>query len=431
MSFPFHYQDTSDFCGPACLQMALENEGIPIAEMVQAALHSDIVQGTQLPPGAFYSAPDGVMNAANKRFQDKGHPLRYRVFEPTNPPGSQRDQEMTEEILAGLTGPKAPVFTLVQSGGHWITLHESQMRRGVRYFYARWPIFPHPGSVNLIHDTGCSLCGESPSTRLAEEELYDTLLPITDPGNGHWKGRTLLLSPFMQTAPAPPPPAPLAPVPAAPALPAAPPETAPGAVLGGASDGPPPGGVPKSTEATPRPGGAEKATVFADEERELRELLLDELTDLDELFEVHKGKLATATVGTPLCVHRRDRPGTHYYIVPVFCGEDHPCLLAQVTPCRRRLLRVEAKGAAPNPLWVYVLMVEDDLARQLAKSVTAATDGEYRLTGCLTWQPCDQSRTPFQPFHELTGPDGKPAWLDVYGQIHKELTDRRATANTA
>ena len=438
--FPFHFQDTSDYCGPTCLQMALENEGIPIGEMRQSALMSDINTGSLASRGAFVSPPDGVMNAANQRLRGKGISLRYRIFEPSAPRGSRRDQEMTDEILDGLTGSNAPVFTLVQSGGHWVLIFLSRLRRGIRYFYVRWPVFPHPGRVSLQHNNGCSLCPASSTTVLAAEELFDTLLPIFDRANGHWNGRTLLLLPVMQNDAAPHPPAPPVDGGAAPA------GNSPGPVLGGASGGPPPnpeegtqaacpteepGGKNPSgaAAAAPRPGGADTAVVSADEEKELRELFQDELRDLDELFEVHKGRLATATVGPPLCVYHLARPGSYYYLVPVFSGEDRPFLLAMVSPCRRRLLRIETvdekEGQTTNSFWVYVLLVDEDLTRLLSKSVKTATDGEFRLTGRLFWQPCDQSRSPFQPFHELSGPGGEPAWLDVFGHIHHELTDNR------
>ena len=436
--FPFHFQDTADYCGPACLQMTLENEGIPIGEMIQSALMGEINSGSLASRGAFVSPPDGMMNAANLRLQSKGNPLRYRVFEPASPPGNARDQELTDEILDGLTGPKAPVFTLVQSGGHWVLIFTSRIRRGVRYFYVRWPVFPHPGNVSLLHNTGCSLCGASSTTVLAGEELFDTLLAITDQANGYWNGRTLLLLPVMQNDAAPHPPAPPVDGGAAPA------GNSPGPVLGGASGGAPAAVSPRDeparkslsepTPPVPRPNGAESAEVSADEEKELRELFQDELRDLDELFEVHKGRLATATIGTPLCVYRLDRPGSYYYLVPVLSGGDRPFLLAMVSPTRRQLLRIEAaderEGGTTNPIWVYVLLVKVDLTNQLSKPVGFAMDGEFHLSRRLVWQPCDQSRTPFQPFHELVGPGEEKAWLDVFGKIHHELTDKRNAATT-
>ena len=433
--FPFHFQDSKDFCGPTCLVMMLqsqmESRNLPFDFPRQSTLLNLIKSKCQTDCSYFISSPEGLEAVANDQLQLRGATdLTYSIYPPQIAGGGAPD--FAAEIRACLDHTGAPVFALIESGGHWVLLYG----RAEGFFNVRWPTpFSDSDDALRVHDSGCTLCPETADGVMSESAFLSYLLPVLNATAGRWISQTVLLTP--RTAAfggAPPGPAavPAGPAQSTPPTPPmeAPPEESAAEGTAGAEGAP----AQAQAETIPQAPEVQRAPAAPLPPDEALNLVRIHLPKFGRLFKHHSGRLPDAVIGPPILVEHIDSPERAYYIVPVIPkggvpGKARPIILAQVSAYgRQELERAEAATAKgsdfSSPLWVFGLMAADLLKDKLAISIEKSDGRQLTPTGRLVWKSCSESPSPFQPFHELT--DGENIlWMDVFGSVHKTLTSTK------
>jgi hypothetical protein len=115
-------------------------------------------------------------------------------------------------------------------------------------------------------------------------------------------------------------------------------------------------------------------------------------------------------VGTPVLVERLDAPGQPYYLVP-WCKVQGVALVVQIDAGSGALASMTVL-----PVPVKHLVMSPQEARALV-----AERMEGVGTARLVWQPCRESASPLQPFHEVQVPSGL-AYVTTDGSVHRQLT---------
>lgn len=410
--FPFHYQDCSNFCGPACLQLVLQHFGAPIEQLIQSALLLKIQNECRTGCGYFISSPEGLAEASNLTLAEHVAPagVTYQVFSTGTAQPSDFDA-CVREIESAIDVTHAPVFALVQSGGHWIVIHGWSPGPPERTFFVRWPAHVRSFCAHgFVHDAACGACGQATDELLTETELRDTLLPILDRGAESWEGEMVLVVPRAEGVPH--------------GAPAAPGGLRVRTDTDGATDGLAPGeeegdGLEMDAASKLRP--EEKAAAVVDRNRGF----------LADQFPHHRTRLEHAAYSAPLLVERMGKPGGSYWLVPIaeIAGKP-PFMMAMVDATagklRRAMATVLAGSGTSTPPWVHQVIKAKAIVKMDGDGSKLAATHNLTATGRLVWQHCAESTTPFQPFVLLKTEKGEDRFLDVFGTIHKCLHTRGA-----
>jgi hypothetical protein len=385
----YHQQDTDYYCGAACAQMVLEQCGAGLLD--QDDLYADNNSHSTTESG-WASGPDGLNWTMNHRQSG-----RFFVLDALS-----SEDAISRMICWTVHHYKVAPIALVYGYQHWITVHGYQASAAptssldttytIQAFIVNnpWPPTPMPGPPPP--HSGGDVCGTGGVRGVLDEHITYTQWKntyMTGVPAGHWKGLYVAVC-----DPDPP---------------------APDGERFGHQEPPPFDGT---------------SIIPPDAVRDLGLRAVDEwsLTERPGWREA----LAAGDFVAPVLVHRLDRPGQAYWVLPVSVGREQPAALAFDARHGSYL----QSGIVPT-LEASALQLPPDhrrLSKLLdGKAVSLGPDaGQLRIDRSLlcicdtyVWQPCRESLSPLWPFRLATY-GGTQVYVRADGAVfgHLTTTDR-------
>lgn len=418
----YHQQDTSYYCGPATAQMILHAPPVSVGYIDQDDLYDKIHNTYNTPdPGANWATnPDGlegVLNfykSLNPTFDSANH---FVVF------SKDTENEASRKIVDTLKHFNVATGTLVFAGGHWIAVRgvqtDSDPNGGSYSIDGFWVNNPWPPTPSLYDPTlapppphsdtdpcGTGLPVNGYSTGIADEYIsysdwQSTYLTAVSVGT-NW------LNKYVSVCDPKPPKV--------------------GELI--------PRGIKLKSDGI-RILDDETATKFSLEGFE--EHMLKKYELYAEAFEKSKPS-------RPELVHRLDRPGEFYHLVPFheeekirmflrvdgrygnfLGGRAYPTATEHVVLTRKQVEEIITKrpinvvSRSPRLTWATAEAVRElvPLRRIYRLKVRPGT---YCIHPIKVWKPCQESRSPYYPFHMITVA-GYRLYIGYDGTVYDTLHD--------
>jgi hypothetical protein len=381
----YHQQDTSYYCGAACAQMVLEQCGAGLLD--QDDLYADN-HSHSTTESNWASGPDGLTWTMNHRQSAK-----YFVLDALS-----SEDAISRMICWTIHHYQVAPIALVYGSQHWITVHgyeattapSSSIDAGysIQNFIVNnpWPPTPSPGPPPP--HSGGDVCGNGGTRGVLNEHISYSMWKstyMTGVPGGYWSGR------FVAVCDPDPP--------------------APDGERSGEQEPPPFDGT-----AVIAPEAVRDLGVRAIERWSLRNR-----PGWDEA-------LSAGDFAAPVLVHRLDRPGQSYWVLPVSVEQRLPAALAfdaryghylqsaalttmdanalQLPPTVRQLPRLlHGQWVALGPDGARIRIDKDQLC----------------LCDTYVWRPCRESLSPLWPFRLATY-GGTQVYVRADGAVFGYLT---------
>jgi hypothetical protein len=389
MNSRYHTQDQSNYCGPATAMMILAEMGVPYSDLDQDDLYAEIHSHNAHPSG-WSSDAEGLRYTLNDR-----KPTVHLGFIVAK---AMSQEQGAQNLLWTLINYHTSPGVLVFYGGHWnvvcgVRTDQDPMSGNytIEGFYHQNPVWFTPPPPPP-HD-GSDTCGSGSSHGVANQfTTYASWLSdwftgfnYDDPsGNNQWVSVD---------------------DPAAPRI-----------------------DLPKRRPLKYLADGrllisSQQAIKFA--EMGLEEYRLAEGAP-------HKQILQGGRLSEPVVVHRLDRPGNYYHLVPW----EHDSMIAGVIEIDARfgIFKSFYSFAAPIQGGLLDSKSSKELHSQIAKRVeglkvqipgeqgfVTIRPGTYCILPVLVWTPCRESWSPALPFHMVTT-GSQILYVRIDGQVFTHLT---------
>jgi hypothetical protein len=134
----------------------------------------------------------------------------------------------------------------------------------------------------------------------------------------------------------------------------------------------------------------------------------------------------TLKAATPVLVQRLDRNNEFYYIVPVMSGSNTTSLVSMDALYGNYN---ESAHAAPNTSLTFQTLTDAEIMKVLGPTVEIASErkvlnviaGGAHVYPNLVWMPCQESLSPYWPFHMVLIGNHK-IYVRVDGKVFTSLT---------
>ncbi len=205
---PYHFQDSRDFCGPACMMMLLESQRVPVNTIYQSALWGELAGFQTVTRRAFATAPEAFAGAVSRRLAGSG--VGYAIYPPqpqnSPPPVPMSAGSIITEIKNRLSTFKDhPVLALIEGGKHWVIIYKCD---GNDFLICSPQWKETLSEANQAHNSPpCLPCSGGPETVMSLTGLREVLSPVsTSRAPTIYNHQRIIVVPDSAAAlPAPPP----------------------------------------------------------------------------------------------------------------------------------------------------------------------------------------------------------------------------------
>jgi hypothetical protein len=392
LTVPYHQQDNSVYCGPACAEMVLDSIGAGL--LGQDNLYTDAGNHTSEPYPIWYTAPDGLQWVMNDR-RPAGFGGWFALF------ALNTEDAISRKLVWTIHHYQVAPIALVLRGDHWVVVRGYEASAvpssfadtsyTISAFHVNdpWPPVPsfyNPASAPPPPHSGTDGCGTGGNRGVANEHIaYATWQSTYMTGNKYgtlWNGRNVAVC----------------------------------------DPDPPAERFGQMSPAAKRP---RRETLLRP--AEAAEYALAGLHQ----FGLHERKgwqqaLGDTAPGSPVLVQRLDQLDSFYYIVPF--SREKAVTAAVAVDARfgdyQQTIALPEGGAsiltALDPRTVRDMTVGQRLHLEDSLRPILVRREAFCLYPTLVWRPCLESLSPFYPFHMITVGDHR-IFVRVDSQIFTVL----------